>query len=177
VHYAIAWKLDAPPLAEHDESRRTLRGFIDDSVHRRHIRSLEAYLSRCGARLVRGTLPESVHGRMGHDQITVRAGLDSEQELLTLVHEIAHWLAHRNAGLPPTHCAACTIFEYEAEAVEALVMSRLGLSRTPQDPTDDLLSASVARVTFASNRICQALGLEVLSPIAADRRPAQGNGR
>lgn len=129
------------------------------AVHRRHIRSLEAYLSRCGARLVRATLPESVQGRMGQGQITVRTGLDSEQELLTLVHEIAHWLAHRNA-VPHTHCAACTIYEYEAEAVEALVMSRLGLSRAKQDPTDNLLSASVARVTFASNRICQALGLE-----------------
>src|SRR5476649_2470954 len=88
-----------------------------------HIRSLEAYVERNGARLVRTALPECVHGRVSRDLITLRAGLTPEQELLTLVHELAHWLAHR--GARPGPC--CTVFEYEAEAVEALVMARLGL--------------------------------------------------
>jgi len=124
---------------------------------------LESYVERSGARLVRTTLPEAVHGRVSSDLITLRAGLDPEQELLTLVHELAHWLAHR--GMNPT--APSTIFEYEAEAVEALVMSQLGLACPVHDPnlgndcpTDGLLFASVARVRWASGRICRALGVE-----------------
>jgi hypothetical protein len=128
-----------------------------------HIRCLESFVERGGARLVRTQLPESVHGRTCCDLITLRADLSPEQELLTLVHEVAHWLAHREAR-PGVYC---TVFEYEAEAVEALVMGRLGLPYPgfPADfddasPTDGLLSASVTRVIWASGRICRALGLE-----------------
>src|SRR5580658_10121452 len=118
-----------------------------------HIQSLESYVERVGARLVRTTLPDRVQGRVIHDLITLRADLNPEQQFLTLVHELVHWLAHRDAGAR-AHCAHCTIFEYEAEAVEALVMARLGLARTLDDdcPTDGLLSASVARVTSAASR-------------------------
>lgn len=129
-----------------------------------HIQALESYLKRGGARVVRTSLPECVHGRVFDNLITLRAGLCPEQELPALVHELAHWLAHREllAG------AHRTLFEYEAEAVETLVMTRLGLAVTAADPfspvhdspTDGLLSASVARVTWASGRICGALGLE-----------------
>jgi len=124
---------------------------------------LESYVERSGARLVRTTLPEAVHGRVSSGLITLRAGLNPEQELLTLVHELAHWLAHRGMSLT----AHSTIFEYEAEAVEALVMAQLGLPlplHEPQleddSPTDGLLCASVARVRWASSRICHALGVE-----------------
>ena len=127
-----------------------------------HIRSLESYVERSGARLVRSTLPEAVHGRVVSDLIMLRADLDPEQELLTLVHELTHWLTHRDPC--PQH--ACTVFEYEAEAVEALVRVRLGLQSPSNpldaagdDPTDDLLSASVKRVVWASSRICDALGV------------------
>ena len=127
-----------------------------------HIRSLESYVERSGARLVRSPLPESVHGRVFRDLIMLRADLDPEQELLTLVHELTHWLTHRDPC--PQH--PCTVFEYEAEAVEALVMARLGLQSPSDridaegdDPTDDLLSASVKRVVWASSRICDALGI------------------
>jgi hypothetical protein len=127
-----------------------------------HIRSLESYAERSGARLVRSALPESVHGRIFGDLIMLRVDLDPQQELLTLVHELAHWLAHRGA---PAH-QPFTVFEYEAEAVEAMVMARLGLSRplsaqcdlNDDTPTDDLLSASVTRVIWASRCICDALG-------------------
>jgi len=72
------------------------------------------------------------------------------------VHELAHWLAHRDV-----RCFAhCTVFEYEAEAVEALVMARLGLTHPEAGAAEDLLSASAARVHFASDRICGALGLQ-----------------
>ena len=133
----------------------------------RHIQSLESYAARSGARLIRGDLPETVNGRIGEGLITLRARLSPEQELLALVHELTHWLAHRgdceNAPNP-----AGTVFEYEAEAVEALVMARLGFARPEADaapgeeslPTDGLLSSSVARVISTSRRICQALGLD-----------------
>jgi len=129
-----------------------------------HIRALEAYVERSGARLVRTALPECVHGRVSRDLITLRAGLTPGQELLTLVHELAHWLAHRGAR-PGLYCTVC---EYEAEAVEALVMARLGLPRRPlsgqcslhdDSPTDGLLLASVTRVIWAGSRICDALGV------------------
>jgi hypothetical protein len=127
-----------------------------------HIRSLESYVERSGARVVRSTLPESVHGRVFSDLIMLRADLDPEQELLTLVHELTHWLTHRDPCLQQPG----TVFEYEAEAVETLVMARLGLQSPSDridaegdDPTDGLLSASVKRVVWASSRICDALGV------------------
>jgi hypothetical protein len=121
-----------------------------------YIRSLESYAERSGARLVRSALPDAVHGRMTHDVIELRHDLDPEQELLTLVHELTHWLAHRNISTQHP-----CIFEYEAEAVEAMVMARLGLAlaRDGRSPTDDLLSASVRRVRWVCGRICDALGL------------------
>ena len=138
-----------------------------------HIRSLEGYVQRSGARLVRTTLPECVHGRVCCDIITLRTGLSPEQELLTLVHELVHWLAHRNVCSGPY----CTVFEYEAEAVEALVMARLGMAPPGLDvvdidrPTDGLLSASVTRVNWASSRICGALGLETEQPLSEPQTP------
>lgn len=142
---------------------------INDYIH-----SLENYIERGGARLIRTNLPEWVHGRTCSNLITLRAGLSPEMELPALVHEMTHWLAHRNL-----RCGFnCTVFEYEAEAVEALVMGRLRLAQpagtpsgcagTPggcgdpsgETPTDGLLAASVARVVWASGRICAALGLE-----------------
>jgi len=112
---------------------------------------------------VRTSLPEWVHGSASHDLIVLRPGLDPQQELTALVHELAHWLAHRGVGAPQPS----TVYEYEAEAVEALVMARLGLPRSggqDDDPTDDLLSASVTRVIWASSRICDALGVEFSKP-------------
>jgi len=127
-----------------------------------HIRSLESYVERSGARLVRSPLPDSVDGRVFSDLIMLRVDLNPEQELLTLVHELTHWLTHRDPGLQHP----CAVFEYEAEAVEALVMARLGLQSSSDridaegdDPTDDLLPASVRRVVWASSRICDALGI------------------
>jgi hypothetical protein len=129
-----------------------------------HIRSLEAFVERSGARLVRTSLPECVYGQVRGDLITLRAGLSPEQQLLTLVHELAHWLAHRDAR-PGLQCTLC---EYEAEAVEALVMARLGMPLAGLEaadlgqecPTDGLLLHSVTRVIWTSRRICRALGLE-----------------
>jgi IrrE N-terminal-like domain len=169
----IRRRVDARPAAAHDASGAAAgvdaNGTMSAILH--HIRSLESYAARSGARLIRGDLPESVDGRLGEGLITLRARLSPEQELIALVHELAHWLAHRgeceNAPSP-----ARTVFEYEAEAVEALVMARLGFAHAEADaapgdtpgeeslPTDGLLSSSVARVISTSRRICQALGLD-----------------
>jgi hypothetical protein len=128
-----------------------------------HIRSLECYVERCGGCVVRELLPEAIHGGLSRDCITLHAGLDPYQQLLTLVHELTHWLAHRDA---PRDLSACTtIYEYEAEAVESLVMGWLGLPCPSEDaapeeferPTDGLLTSSVARVRSTVRSICQAL--------------------
>jgi hypothetical protein len=131
-----------------------------------HIRSLECYLERCGGSLVREPLPDAVHGGLSRDCITLHAGLDPHQQLLALVHELTHWLAHRDVLELPSACA--TIYEYEAEAVESLVMGRLGLPCPADDaaatgwyrPPDGLLTSSVTRVVSTVRRICQALELE-----------------
>jgi hypothetical protein len=151
---------------------RQTGGYAVTAIHD-HIRSLEGYVERCGARLVHTPLPEWVHGRVCCGLITLRTDLSPEQELLTLVHELVHWLAHRDACPGPY----CTVFEYEAEAVEAVVMTRLGMELTGLDvvdferPTDGLLSASVTRVNWASSRICGALGLETERPPSEPQTP------
>jgi hypothetical protein len=115
---------------------------------------------------VRESLPDAIHGGTCRDRITLQAGLDPYHQLLALVHELAHWLAHRDA---PRHLSACaTIYEYEAQAVESLVMGSLGLPCPAEDsaaeeferPTDGLLTSSVTRVRSTARRICQALELE-----------------
>jgi IrrE N-terminal-like domain len=138
------------------------------------IQLLEAFIERSGVRVQRSNLPSCVHGRICRDQITLRLDLSPEQELITLVHELAHWLAHRDAH----RAIDCTLFEYEAEAVEALVMARLGLPHSRFEcgayqflPTDNLLSVSVARATAASARICAALGLAAQMPGSEAQAP------
>lgn len=131
-----------------------------------HIRSLECYVERCGGCVVREPLPDPIHGGLSRDRITLHAGLDPQEQLLALVHEVTHWLAHRDALSVPGACA--TIYEYEAEAVESLVMGRLGLPCPADDaaaagwyrPPDGLLTSSVTRVRSTVRRICQALELE-----------------
>jgi hypothetical protein len=125
------------------------------------IQLLEAFIERSGARLQRANLPPCVHGRIYRNLITLRADLSPEQELVALVHELAHWLAHRNVR----QAMDCTLYEYEAEAVEALVMARLGAPYRVS-PTDNLLAASVARASAASAGICGALGLDAQMPIS-----------
>jgi IrrE N-terminal-like domain len=134
-----------------------------------HIRCLESYVEQGGARVVRKPLPAAVHGGMAEDLITLDENLSPEQQLLTLVHEMAHWLAHQDARAAS---ARTTIYEYEAEAVEALVMARLGLpcpalglSCPAEDcvlerPTDGLSPSSLSRVLSTARCICQALGLD-----------------
>jgi IrrE N-terminal-like domain len=123
-----------------------------------HIRSLECYVERCGGCVVREALPDTIHGGLSENRITLQAGLAPQQQLLALVHELAHWLAHRDS--PQDLSARATIYEYEAEAVETLIMGRLGLAALPADsPTDGLLTSSVARVRSTVRRICQALDI------------------
>jgi hypothetical protein len=131
-----------------------------------HIRSLECYVERCGGCVVREQLPDAIHGGLSRNRITLHASLDPQQQLLALVHELTHWLAHRDVAHAPG--AYATIYEYEAEAVESLVMNRLGLPCPADDvlaagwycPTDGLLTSSVTRVLSTAGRICQALELE-----------------
>jgi len=143
----------------------------------RHVQSLECFARRLGVRLERSTLPSRVHGRTLPDHITLALQLSIEEELAALIHELAHWLVHRpRRGLPPARSAVeATLYEYEAEAVEALVMERLGcadqnraardpLARFAEgDPTADLLAVSVRRVRIAATRLSRVLESAELS--------------
>jgi hypothetical protein len=119
-----------------------------------HIRALESYAHRRGVRLQRVALPDWLQGRQAEDHIVLRSGLAPEQELRVLVHELTHWLVHRERQLPIQR----TIFEYEAEVVETLVMERLGLPADASASTA-LLAHSVRRVAWASAQLYDALGL------------------
>ncbi len=86
------------------------------------IDALEEFSALHGVSVFRTPLSPWVVGRMDENQIVLRSGLSKEQQLLTLVHELTHFLAHRpDAQLNRTVC------EYEAEAVEKLVAGQLGL--------------------------------------------------
>jgi hypothetical protein len=111
-------------------------------------------------------------------QIVLRSGLSKEQQLLTLIHELTHVLAHGEAQLDRTVC------EYEAEAVERLVAGQLGLKDATgaaidlATVTDDLLACSVTRVRHVARILLGAVqGLPTAAPdlrIAAyrpDRAP------
>jgi hypothetical protein len=123
----------------------------------RLIDRLEEFSTLQGVSVLRTPLSPWVVGRVDEKQIVLRRGLSKEQQLLTLIHELTHFLAHRSAEqLDRTVC------EYEAEAVEKLVAGQLGLKDlgTAIDlttVTDDLLACSVARVRWVTRTLLTAL--------------------
>jgi hypothetical protein len=138
------------------------------------IDALEEFSARQGVSVFRTRLSPWVVGRMNEKQVVLRSGLSKEQQLLTLVHELTHFLAHGpEAQLNRTVC------EYEAEAVEKLVAGYLGLKNLGAAidltaVTDDLLACSVARVRRVSRTLLTALqDVKPAASIAADRLQAQ----
>jgi hypothetical protein len=135
---------------------------------------LEEFSALRGVAVLRTHLSPWVVGRMDENQIVLRHGLSKEQQLLTLVHELTHFLAHR-----PEVQLNRTVCEYEAEAVEKLVAGYLGLKGlgTAIDlgcVTDDLLACSVARVHWVARTLLTALqDVKPAGHIAADRLQAQ----
>jgi hypothetical protein len=121
------------------------------------IDALETFSAQQGVSVFRTHLSPWVVGHTHGRQIVLRSGLSKEQQLLTLVHELTHFLAHRpDAQLNRTVC------EYEAEAVEKLVAVQLGLKGlgTAIDlntVTDDLLACSVTRVRWVARTLITAV--------------------
>jgi len=121
------------------------------------INRLEEFSALQGVAVFRTPLSPWVVGSMDQNQVVLRSGLSKEKQLLTLIHELTHFLAHRpDAELNRTVC------EYEAEAVEKLVAGQLGLKDlgTAIDlttVTDDLLACSVARVRRVARTLLTAL--------------------
>ena len=119
---------------------------------------LERFAVLRGITVHRTALGPWVLGRMQEKHVVLRCGLSKEQQLLTLIHELTHFLAHSDGHerLDRTVC------EYEAEAVERLVAGQLGLKDAMQAPidlatvTDDLLACSVARVRWVALVLCNA---------------------
>jgi hypothetical protein len=118
---------------------------------------LEEFSTLQGVAVFRTPLSAWVVGRVEENQIVLRRGLSKEQQLLTLIHELTHFLAHR-----PGEQLDRTVCEYEAEAVEKLVAGELGLKNigTAIDlttVTDDLLACSVVRVRWVARTLLTAL--------------------
>jgi hypothetical protein len=122
---------------------------------RRYIRHLERFSQDCGVPVVRNCLAAGVLGRLEERRIVLHAGMQPEQQLLTLVHELAHFISHSQAW-PPINRTVC---EYEAEAVERWVGAELGVEPhtgevfDPAAVTDDLLACSVLRVRRAAHML------------------------
>jgi hypothetical protein len=134
------------------------------------IDALEEFSARHGVLVFRSPLSPWVVGRVDENQILLRSGLSKKQQLLTLIHELTHFLAHR-AGEQLDR----TVCEYEAEAVEKLVAGQLGLKDldTAIDlatVTDDLLACSVARVRWVARILLAAL--QDVKPSAHSVNPA-----
>ena len=126
---------------------------------------LEEFSTLQGVAVFRRPLSAWVVGRVEENQIVLRRGLSKEQQLLTLIHELTHFLAHR-----PGEQLDRTVCEYEAEAVEKLVAGELGLKNigTAIDlttVTDDLLACSVVRVRWVARTLLTAL--QDARPLAA----------
>ena len=118
-----------------------------------YIDALEEFSARQGVSVFRTPLSPWVVGRIDAKHVILRSGLSKEQQLLTLIHELTHFLAHR-----PEELLDRTVCEYEAEAVEKLVAGELGLKNlgTPIDlatVTDDLLACSVTRVRWVAQTL------------------------
>lgn len=129
------------------------------------INRLEEFSALHGVSVFRTHLSPWVVGRMDEKQVVLRAGLSKEQQLLTLVHELTHFLAHR-----PEEQLNRTVCEYEAEAVERLVAGQLGLKDLGaaidlNTVTDDLLACSVTRVRWVARTL--------LTAVQEDRLQAQ----
>ena len=121
-----------------------------------YIDRLERFAARVGAPVLRNPLTRGVFGRAEARAIVLRSGLSLEQQLLTLVHELTHFIAHCNAR-PSLNRTVC---EYEAEAVERWVGAALCVPPYADEPhshlTDDLLACSVVRVRWAANTLVSA---------------------
>lgn len=121
------------------------------------IDALEEFCALQGVPVFRTSLSPWVVGCVRENQIVLRRGLSQEQQLMTLIHELTHFLAHR-----PEPQLNRTVCEYEAEAVERLVSGHLGL-KDPFDPidlntvTDDLMAGSVARVRWVARTLLDRL--------------------
>jgi hypothetical protein len=142
---------------------------------------LEDFSALHGVSVFRTPLSPWVVGRMDESQIILRSGLSKEQQLLTLIHELTHFLAHR-----PEEQLDRTVCEYEAEAVEKLVAGQLGLKDKGaaidlMTVTDGLLACSVARVRWVARALLTALQdvkpsarrVKLAAPSVADRLQAQ----
>jgi hypothetical protein len=117
-----------------------------------YIERLEQFSARCGAPVIRDSLTAGVSGRVEERHIVLGLHLSPDQQVLTLVHELTHLIAHCHAIRRLNR----TVCEYEAEAVERWVGIELGVRPYAAEVldvasvTEDLLACSVARVRWAA---------------------------
>jgi|SRR5277367_6479399 len=133
-----------------------------------YIQRLEHFAELRGVAVSRNSLTPGVWGRIEDQQILLRKGLNPEHEVLTLVHELTHFMihCHANPRLDRTIC------EYEAEAVERWVGAELRIPPHAggfdvRTVTDDLLSSSVVRVRWVAPILLRVARGEGKRPAAA----------
>jgi hypothetical protein len=148
--------------AEHAGMRPPVRGRRDKRGVDQCLEALHRFARRRGTAVRYAGLPYGIGGCVDGGRIVLRAGLSPQQELLTLVHELTHVMAHV-AGVRA--CTPRTVCEYEAEAVERLIAQRLGFAAAelasgtidaPPFP-DGLLADSVTRVLAVARTLLAVL--------------------
>jgi hypothetical protein len=130
--------------------------------------ALHSFARRAGASVDYADLPNCIGGCLDRGRIVLRADLAPEQELLTLVHELTHVMAHGGAARSRTRRTLC---EYEAEAVERLVAQSLGFGTAGFESfagelctfPDGLLADSVARVGAVASTLLAVLDRQPLA--------------
>jgi hypothetical protein len=130
--------------------------------------ALHRFAWRAGAPVDYAALPSCLGGCLDRGRIVLSAGLAPEQELLTLVHELTHVMAHIACTRSRTERTVC---EYEAEAVEWLIAQRLGIGAAGFESflgeawtfPDGLLADSAARVGAVASTLLAVLDREPLA--------------
>jgi hypothetical protein len=125
--------------------------------------ALYRFARRTGASVDYAELPGNIGGCLDCGRILLSPDLAPEQELLTLVHELTHVMAHIASARSRTERTVC---EYEAEAVEGLIAQRLGFESSTAETwnfPDGLLADSVARVGAVASTLLAALDREPLA--------------
>jgi hypothetical protein len=153
----------------------SIRGRRDMRDIEQSIEALHHFARRRGTAVRYASLPHGIGGCVDGGKIVLRTGLSPQQELLTLVHELTHVMAHVASVRARTPRTVC---EYEAEAVERLIAQRSGFAAADCEPCmsepsfpDGLLADSVTRVWRVGRTLLAVLSarqpLERLTPASA----------
>src|SRR5580704_12853534 len=93
--------------AEYPRPRQPCRGRHSMCDIDACLSALHSFARRAGASVDYADLPNCIGGCLDRGRIVLRADLAPEQELLTLVHELTHVMAHGGAARSRTRRTLC----------------------------------------------------------------------